>query len=271
MQEELGVALGARRIGQEHGLGQQTGGDGGLCDFGERALPNLRGANHAAALRRLPPAGFELRLHQHQQVAAGQHEGGEPPHHQAQADERQVDGHEIRRAAGVARLQVTDVGAFEAAHVRGRQQPLVQLRPADVDGHHARRAVLEEAVGEPAGGGPHVDAALGVHLEVQRRQRPVELVSPAAHETRALQHLEGVAGEHGPGGPLGDGSVDGDGTGVDEPLRFLPARRQLPAHQLGVESAPPGGVHRVDRLLDSGLRRNDGGGSRNDRQQGARH
>ena len=59
---------------------------------------------------------------------------------------------------------------------------IVKLAAAHVDGVDLGCAALEQAVGEAAGGGPHVEAdkAGGIHAEVV--ERPFELEPAAAHE-----------------------------------------------------------------------------------------
>ena len=56
-------------------------------------------------------------------------------------------------------------------------QPLVELVPADVDGHHRGGARLEQAVGEPAGGRPGVERATPA-TAMAKRSRAAASFSP---------------------------------------------------------------------------------------------
>ena len=82
------------------------------------------------------------------------------------------------------------VHAFHHRHARILSQALVELRATDVERDHPAGAVLEQDVGKPARGRADVDgiAARRIHAELLERVR--ELLSPAGHEPRRLQHLE---------------------------------------------------------------------------------
>ena len=68
----------------------------------------------------------------------------------------------------------------------------MQLAVADVDREHARDAVLEQVVGEPARRGADVDRVAAVELDVELRQRVRELLAAAGDEPRPL--LDGELG-----------------------------------------------------------------------------
>ena len=58
----------------------------------------------------------------------------------------------------------------------------MELTPADVDRGHRRRAPLEQAVGEAAGGRAGVQGPGARHVDPEGAQGGVELVSPPADE-----------------------------------------------------------------------------------------
>ena len=64
----------------------------------------------------------------------------------------------------------------------------MELSVADVDGDHARRTGLQQAVREPAGGRPDVRAVTAGDVDVERGKRIRELLSPARDEARRLLH-----------------------------------------------------------------------------------
>ena len=84
---------------------------------------------------------------------ADQH--GDGPGHR---DEREIGGDQVDRATpdGV-QGDVADVQPLEAGHPGVGSQPLVELAPAHVDGDDRGGAGLEQAVGEPAGGGAGIE------------------------------------------------------------------------------------------------------------------
>src|SRR5207247_1459783 len=58
----------------------------------------------------------------------------------------------------------------------------VELARADVHGVHARGAALQQAVGETARGGAHVEADAAGHLHLEGVERVDELLAAPAHE-----------------------------------------------------------------------------------------
>ena len=126
------------------------------ADGHQRLAPIVRRAHHPAPGP--PPPELELGLDQGQDLAAGRQTAGHRGQHLGQRDEGDVD----RRQAGLVR----EVGGRQLARVL----PLDHLHPgivakaplelpvADVEGDHAPRAALEQAVGEAARGGADVEA-----------------------------------------------------------------------------------------------------------------
>src|ERR671925_286715 len=145
VEEELAVPL---RAGQA-GVGDA---DGLAVPF-ERRFGELSdhpavhvGVPHDAALHLLP-AGLELRLDEHDglPVRLRQPENGRKG--LAHADERDVAGDQVGRERELR--QVPGIDALHHRYARIGPNPLVQLRPADVERDHPAGAALQQHVGEP--------------------------------------------------------------------------------------------------------------------------
>ena len=116
---------------------------------------NGRVADDAAL--RLRPARLELRLHERKRLPARGSGIESRRQRRPQRDERDVARDEVGRVRKLG--QVARVHALEDGHARVVAQPRMQLAVADVERDHVRRAVLEQAVGEAAGGRADVEAA----------------------------------------------------------------------------------------------------------------
>ena len=87
-----------------------------------------------------------------------------------------------RQIAGLLqgrRRQRARIHALHADHAQIAAQPVVQLAVTHIHADHLRRAVLQQAVGEPARALPHVEAAQPRHRQAGGPQRPFELEPPA--------------------------------------------------------------------------------------------
>src|SRR3546814_4428761 len=94
----------------------------------------------------------------------------------------QVGDGQADECVEVLRRDRADVRALAHVDARIGAETLVQLAVADVEGDHARRAALEQAVGEAAGRGSDVEGATARDLDVEAAQRTLELLSAAANE-----------------------------------------------------------------------------------------
>ena len=153
------------------------------AEFPQHPPAHLGIAHDAAA--HLAAPGLELRLHQHERPPArlGARERGRQ--HQPQRDERDVGRDQRRRDTAAPRARGGARSRRRSpSPARSAREALVQLVSADVDRDHARRAVLEQAVGEPAGGRAHVQAALPGHVDRERPQRRLELLAAARDVAR---------------------------------------------------------------------------------------
>ena len=75
-------------------------------------------------------------------------------------------------------VSVARVHALEHDDARIVAQPRVELPVADVDGDHARRAALEQDVGEAAGRGADVEAVEPGRVDAEQRRAPCASFSP---------------------------------------------------------------------------------------------
>src|SRR6187200_749446 len=124
LQEELPVSLraGQARVYDAEELGRPR--EGRFGDIPEHASVDLRIADHAA-----PPdllaAGLELRLDEDERLPARLREPERRRQRDADADERDVAGHEVRGERELG--QLTGVRALEHGHARIVAQSLVEL------------------------------------------------------------------------------------------------------------------------------------------------
>ena len=143
-----------------------------------------------AALADVGRPGLELRLHERERAPARRGAAERGRKRLVEPDERDVADDERRRERKGGAVEAADVRPLEDGHARVVAQLRVQLAVADVEGADPGRAGLEEAVGEAAGRGSHVEAMLPGHVEVERVERVRELLAPARDEARARRDLE---------------------------------------------------------------------------------
>ena len=80
------------------------------------------------------------------------------------------DDHEVRPVGQLARVQGAGVPPLDHRHARILADPPVELAVGHVERRHGGGPALEQAVGEPAGRGAHVQAAAA--LRARARTRP---------------------------------------------------------------------------------------------------
>ena len=180
VEEELSVSLraGKARVYDAGHAGVPA--ERRLRDVAQDARVNGRVADDAAL--RLRPARLELRLHERKRLPA--RGGGIESRRQRgpQRDERDVARDELGRVRKLG--QVARVHALEDGHARVVAQPRMKLAVADVERDHVRRAVLEQAVGEAAGGRADVEAAQPVRGHAEGFERVLELLTAAGDVAR---------------------------------------------------------------------------------------
>ena len=158
----------------------------------------------------------------------GQHEG--------QADEAGVDDGQVGQLPARERLEVAHVGAVEHDDARVGLQLPGELAVADVDGVDLGRAALEQAVGEAAGAGTHVDCdqAADVQRKVVEGGGQLETAAADVGQRRAHGQFGGVA--HGLPRLVLDLAVDGDLAGHDQAPGLLARLHQPTLHEQQVQA-----------------------------------
>ena len=103
------------------------------------------------ALAHFGAAGLELRLDQRDDVGARPQQRRDDGQDLPQRDERHVDGDDIDGTRQIGERQVARVEVLDDDDARIVAQRPVDLAVADVERHDARRAALQQDVGEAAG------------------------------------------------------------------------------------------------------------------------
>ena len=135
-------------------------------------------------------------------------------------------------------------GALADLDPRVGPQPLVELAVADVDGHDRGRPALEQAVGEPAGGGAERRGPGGPPPSTSKRSRAASSFSPPrpTKRGRGPRTRDGLAGRDEAGRLVGRRAADGD-----------PARRRCrPGPARGWGPGPAGRARRRGGAARSG-------------------
>ena len=142
--------------------------------------------------RRLVATGFELRLHEQHEISPGRAQREETGEHRSERDEGEVGDQHVHGLADGGDGEVAHVCAFPHVDSRISAKPLVELAVADIHRDHRRRADLQQAVREAARGGAGVERTPSRDVDVERRERGGQLLSPAAHEARWIaEHHDG--------------------------------------------------------------------------------
>ncbi len=133
-------------------------------------------------------------------------------------------------------MQIAGIDVLHAEHARVGAQLRVELGAAHIHAGHKGGAVLQQAVGEPAGGLAHVQAVHARHVQRHRLQRMLQLETAARHiaclrvvqepDLRRIGHLVAVFGDALPRLALQPFNPVGN-----QPLRLRPRARHVPANQ----------------------------------------
>src|SRR3546814_18597690 len=109
----------------------------------------------------------------------------------------QVGDGQADECVEVLRRDRAEVRALAQVDARIGAETLVQLAVADVEGDHARRAALGQAVGEAAGRGSDVEGATARDLDADAAQRTLELLPSAADDagTRTVTDYRPARGD----------------------------------------------------------------------------
>src|SRR5579864_3214651 len=86
--------------------------------------------------------------------------------------------------------KISRVHAFADHHAWVVAQLPIELAVANVDRPHARRAALEQAIGEAAGGGADVETSAALHVDGPVIERRRQLVTAAADVGHPLKQFD---------------------------------------------------------------------------------
>ena len=182
-------------------------------------------------------AGLELGLDEGDGFPAGAQEAVDGRQDEAEGDERDVGDGEIGRFGQIAGLQMAGIAAIEDDDAGIGGQAGVELGFPDVDGVDLGGAVLEKAIGEPAGRGADVHADLVPGGQAgEAEERFFEFEAAAADETLGLADAEGAVGRIFMAGLEGGRIVHEDFAGENEPLGLLAAFGEAAFHQKQVQA-----------------------------------
>jgi hypothetical protein len=222
-EEKLAVTGGADQRGADHASDAEIVVVGPGGDTGNGAGVDGGIANDAT-LFDLVTTGLELWFNKDEEVRAGferTEDGGEDG---GGGDEGDVHDEE-RRGLG-ERLEFAGVGALDDVDARVIAKADGDLAVADIDGGDVGGAVLEQAIGEAAGGCTNIEAAAALDGDAGALEGVDQLIAAAGDE--AGGSLEGdlrVLGG-GRGGAEGDLAVDEDLAGKDEGAGAFAAGRE---------------------------------------------
>ncbi len=233
--------------GTEEGRGRHPGHREALFPRnGSGALehrPMQRGVANDSPFPDLPLPHLELRLDQRHDVGG---EGQQPAHrrqHQRQRDERHVDGRQVGAIRKTGRLQVPDVRPLQHLHAGIGPQACGQLAVPHIHRDHPARSRLQQAVGEAAGRGPHIQADAAARIQPECLQSVLELEAAPAHKrVGGPCHLKRDFQRHRRARLLDAPPRRLHFARQDEPLRVLAAGGQAALDQQEIDP-PPGDRH----------------------------
>ena len=115
------------------------------------------------------------------------------------------------------------------------QAPVQDSMP-DVDGKNAGGPVLEQAIGETAGGGSNIGAGLALGGKSEGLQGCLELLAAPGYEPRSAFDRDRRRCGHFLGGLQRDLPIEANLPSDDQTLRLAPAFRQPALDQSNVEA-----------------------------------
>ena len=155
---------------------------------------------------------------------------------QSQRDEGDVDHAKVDRLGNVGAREVAGVQMFAHDHARIVADFPGELAVADVDRVNLRRAALQEAIGEAAGGRADVERGHAGGIDREMIERAFEFQSAAADIFRRRGDDEFGVGRDFDGGFVQDAIAEADFAGHDGALRLLAAREMPLLDQDNIEA-----------------------------------
>lgn len=217
------------------------GGTGEGEDGGEDAAVD-GGVTDDAAFLDVFFSGFELGFNEEDGGRVGEEDAVHSGEDEGQGDEGAVGDAEGGAGVEVGGIEVAGVYFFTEDDAGVAAEAWVELVVADIDGVDGGGAVLEEAIGEAAGGGADIEADAAVCGEGgPGGEGGVELTAAAGDEGLLVTDADGGGiGDEAAG--LIDGEVgDEDVTGTDEALGLFPAFGEGTLDEEAIEAFAVGG------------------------------
>src|SRR3954468_20840847 len=236
VQEEFLVAGGARNRGGHHAKPFEAARRGcGRYPCDARLMDGR--IRDDAVLAHLVATGFELRLHEGNDISTRLEKRRQRGEDVPQGDECHVDGNETHAVGDVIRRQRTGIDPLAHQNARVVAKAPVQLASTDVERDHAGRAAPQQHVGEAARRCADVESSSPRRIDRKGVEGSRELHAAAA-DVRVVgrrQFHAGVVPDRRAG--LRDHlSVDGYLTGQNERAGPLPRRRQAEVHERNIET-----------------------------------
>jgi hypothetical protein len=196
-------------------------------------------------------SGFELGFHEGDEVPAGTHQCGDGAQEAAEGDEGTVEDGEVEGLEGRGEMgggQGAGIDAFEGEDTRVLTEFPSQLALTDIDGGDGRDAVLEEAIGEAAGGGADIEGAQVLDLKMEGSEGMFQFVSAATDIAVGCGEIEVVIRSDSAAGFIRDVSIETDLPGEDGALRFFSGFAEAAGDQGLIEAHVE-----IDRKIGTGF------------------
>jgi hypothetical protein len=138
-----------------------------------------------AAFAHMLPASLELRLHEYDELSTlaldRKRRRDDRRQNQPGRNERDVHGDEIDELADLFVSKVSGVGFLQQPDARVLPEAEIDLPVASVDCNDSRSPVLQEAIGETAGGSTDIKTDFAPQIDVPVLQSFFQLKAAAAH------------------------------------------------------------------------------------------
>ncbi len=178
VQEKFLIAFGAGQFAGARVADGKSGCDRSFAHALDRFLVQ-RGVAHDAARADILAVEFKLRLDQDQIFRGGSgrgHHGGE---HLGRGDKRNIQSHQVRGLGNLSGAKISGV-FLELNYARVLLHAPGHLLGRHVDRIDAARTMLQQAVGEAAGGGADIEASFARGVDAEILERAFQLESGAA-------------------------------------------------------------------------------------------
>ena len=133
---------------------------------------------------------LELRLDQSQAIALRSHQRCQTGGQTGQRGKTQVGYQQCKRRTQKSRVCLGDIGSLKKRHTAVVAQFPVKLTITHINSDNMRRSALEQTIGEPSCGRPHIDATEPSRLKAKIVQSPGQLETTARNILPVLTNLD---------------------------------------------------------------------------------